>query len=96
MRVAGPDLGRREPVATRGGRPEVLDEDVRAVAETEEAAPAVGVVQVERHTALVGVPVEERERPVLPGHVAGERRPEPVRIAPRRLDLHHVGAEVGE
>src|SRR5207253_4368688 len=57
VRVTLMDLGGREAMAARSVGPQVLDQDVRALAEAEEAAPAAGVVQVERHTALVGVAV---------------------------------------
>ena len=86
----------REPVASRRGGSEVLDQHVGAVAELEETVPAVGVVQVERDAALVRVAIQERQRAVGRRCVAGERGPQATRIAGRRLDLEHVGAEVGQ
>ena len=58
--------------------------------------PAVGVVQVERDATLVRIPIQERQRPVGRRCVAGERGTQASRIAGWRLDLEHVGAEVGQ
>src|SRR5438094_644416 len=96
VRVTLVDLGGREAMAARSVGPQVLDQDARALAEAKEAAPAAGVVQVELHAALVGVAVEEGERPVLPRHASHEGRSQPVGVATGGLHLDDVGAEVGE
>jgi hypothetical protein len=90
------DLGGREAVAALALGAEVLDQHVGALAELAEAAPAAGVVQVEHRAALVRVAVEERQRAIGRGDAAREGRNEAPRVAARRLDLDHLGAQVGE
>ena len=63
---------------------EALDDDIGLACEVEGAGPVGRVLQVEHDAALVGV--EAHEQLGVPAH----------RVAPRRLDLDHVGADLGK
>ena len=73
-----------------------LEDDVSPLGECEEQLASARPVERERHAALGGVEREPEERPLHVGGPTPERRPPPRRIAPGRLDLHDVGAEVAE
>ena len=96
MRMTLLDLGGCQAVAALALGAEVLDQDVGPLAERAEAVPAAGLVQVEHCAPLVRVAVEKRERAIGRRNAAREGRDEAPRIAARRLDLHHVGTQVGE
>ena len=79
-----------QPERVERSRPEVLDEDVGAVAQPQRDVACLRDVQVDRDVALPGV---------LLGVVAGDavrvdRRRQPGHVGVRRLDLDDVGAEV--
>src|SRR5439155_7408892 len=63
---------------------EVVDHDVGGADEVEEDVAARGALQVEREGALAAIPADEAEELEAEGIAAG------------RLDLHDVGAELGE
>ncbi len=96
MRVAQPCLVDPEP--GEGPWPKVLHEDVGVVEQPAQDGAAVGCPQVEPDRALVAIDGQEvggRPRPI--GRVTDPRRtPRPGRVAVGRLDLDHVGAEVGQ
>ena len=96
MRVTFADLGRGEAVRALLVGTEVLDQDVGVRAEVAEAPPAARVVQIDDCPPLAGVPEEEGQRAVKGRYVAGEGRAEPAGVQAQRLDLDHVGAQVGE
>src|SRR5262249_54836904 len=75
---------------------EVLDQDIRLVAQREKAMPALGIVEVDRGATLVGVAEEKGQGAIGSGPVVHEGRTEAARFAAGRLDLDHVGAEIGE
>jgi hypothetical protein len=93
MGMSRPDGRRGE--AERGGActRQVLDQHVGARAQGVDPVRRVGA---DGHAALVRVPVEEGQRAVGRGDVAGEGRAVPSDVATVELDLEHVGAEVGE
>src|SRR5262249_59592504 len=95
-RVALADLGWRQAVAALALGAEVLDQDVRRVAQREKAMPALGIVEVDRGATLVGVAEEKGQGAIGSGPVAHERRTEAARGAAGRLDLDHAGAQIGE
>ena len=53
------------------------------------------VFEIENDAALVGVGVNKRQAALGMFDIAGERRQQTIRIAARRFDFDHVGAEVG-
>ena len=70
--------------------PKILDHDIRRLRQAHERGAPLALFQVERHRPLVAVQVD---------HVVAVPRPADafVRIdAGRRLDLDHVGAEIGQ
>jgi hypothetical protein len=75
---------------------QVFNQDVRLIAQRGEAASPGSVSRVDHRPTLVGIAIQERQRAVRRGHVAGERRLQAARVAPRRFDLDDVGAEVGK
>ena len=75
---------------------EGLDHDVCGLGEPAEEVAAVVLAEVERDGALVGVEVPEAQRGLTAGVVGMEGRESTRGVAARRLDLDHVGAEVGE
>jgi hypothetical protein len=95
-RVPGSDLAQSELEPSAVVDAEVLDQDVGAVAELAEATPVGAAPEIEAGAALVGIPIEEWKRAIGRFPAARERRPKPVGITSRRLDLQDVGAEVGE
>jgi hypothetical protein len=70
-------------------RAEVLHHHVGALGEAHEDRAAFGLLEVERHRALVAVQVLHVETVARPAHGVELHRG-------RKLDLDHVGAEVGE
>ena len=74
----------------------VLEQDVGGVAQGAKARRVGGGVQIEGERALVEVAIDEGERPLGSGDAAHERRLLAAGVAAGRLDLDHVGAEVGE
>ncbi|MCZ7617450.1 MAG: hypothetical protein M5U32_03800 [Myxococcota bacterium] len=85
-----------EPEFARALERQVLDEQVGAGEQALQRGAAVLAREIQRDAALVRV--EEHEQPALLGirRVARERAPGARDVAVRILDLHHVGAEVGE
>ena len=91
MQLAEADATRRHAAGRL-----TLDHDVGTCREREEELAAARPIQVERHAALRGVEREPQDGPLRVGGATPERGASPRRIARRRLDLHHVGAEVAE
>ena len=73
--------------------PEVLDEHVGVVGQPQQGVATVGGLQVEHDGALV--PAEQLPR-VGVAALGWEPPYTPDTVSARRLDLHDVGAEVGE
>ena len=90
--VVGADAVVVEPEPRQAPRLEVLDEDVGPPGELAGRRPVVVVLEVQRHRALVAVDPEVVRRDA----VAHRRAPRPGVVAAGRLDLDHLGAEVGE
>jgi len=84
-----------EAEARHHARAEVLDEDVGALDQAPGDRLALGALEIEREAPLVAVRGEEEDAHAVLVEVASGpvALPEP---AARRLDLDHVGAEVGE
>ena len=74
----------------------VLHHGVGPVDEAEEDVPVGGRAQVEHHRALVPIDAREVASVVAALAIGGKGRQRAAHVALRRLDLHHVGAEVGE
>ena len=91
-RVRLEERGRREAEVIHGPRAQILDDHVRSAGEPFEDLAAFLAFEVDREAAFVAV--ESREVTALSG---GEGLQEPGEVAGfRMLDLHDVGAEVGE
>src|SRR5436309_1426891 len=71
---------------------EILHDDVRSLDHPEEQRAATGILQIDRHAALVGIEDEEEHR-VEARHL---RPVAPRLLAARRLDLDDVGPEPAE
>ena len=74
----------------------VLDECVRRFDELQELLPLVVVGEVERDAPLVAVVVGEPGAEVALGVLPGERRHLAGQLAPRRLNLDDISAQVGQ
>ena len=82
-----------EPVLLERAGSEVLEHHVARQRElTGERGAALGL-QVERHGALPCVDPREVDAHRVVAHLGLEEADD---VAPRRFELHHVGAEVGE
>jgi len=73
-----------------------FDEEIRRSQQPGENLTIRFTLEIEHDAALVGVGVDEWEAPLWVLDVAGERRQPSVGIAARRLDLDHIGAEIGK
>ena len=73
-----------------------IQQHVRAFQQTQHVLARQRLAQVEHHRLLVAVVVPEEQRALQPGLILQERTDASRRIAFRRLDLHHLGAEAGE
>ena len=84
-----------EAEAVQHARAVVLDHDVGRQAQLADAGQVVGVLEVGDDAALVAV---DRGEVVAEPLAVGlrDRGPGAHLVAGRALDLHHVGAEVGE
>src|SRR5207302_3813557 len=84
-------VGKAEPAHDSGA--EVLDDDVAAFDETLEDLLAFGTLEIARDAALVAV-----DREVVRGDTVHVRGSPLAGLVPatRDLDLHHVGAVIGE
>ena len=98
MSAGCPGLRARVAEAGRSSAPggAVFDDDVGCRDEPRHVSRAFGRPEVEDDRALVGVVVPEVERAVRAGDVIDERADGARGRAFRRLDLHDVGAHVGE
>ena len=105
--VALPDDFVAQPKPVHDAGAHVLEHRVGVFAQAEEGLAVGFVLEVERDAALVAVDAAEvtavvaasvDARLALGGvdEVLGNRRRRPRHVAGRRLDLDHVGAEVGE
>ena len=78
-------------------RQHVGEQHVGAIHETPQRVDRLGQRQVERHGALAAVVHVEVRREGKVALVAGEtRQAVAVDLAPRHLDLDHLGAEIGQ
>ncbi len=105
VRPVGAEGGDRHPDQVRSALPERVDVDpvrrerLGAVALEHDVGPLGEPgddVRVGEDAALVRVEVQERRRPLRMWRVDRERSGAPGPVALGRLDLHHVGAVVGE
>ena len=90
-------MAEAEPLHHAG--PEILQHDVGREAQGARRREICGVLQVEDDRALVAIDRSEVlgvARRLRGGRRAGERRPLAHPVALGRLDLDHVGAQVGE
>src|SRR3954452_11925541 len=86
------------PKPDRGKKPgpEGFEDDIRIRRETPEQVPAVGGVEVQRDAAFRGVVVPEGQAALGVGDVVEKRPDMTAGLAPRRLDLDHIGPEIAE
>jgi hypothetical protein len=90
-RVQPRHLHDRQPEAFERSGPEVLDQDVRAFEQSAEDGELVRAFEVERDAELVAV-----QEPVVRARSVDERAESAGVVSARRLDLDHLGAEIGE
>jgi hypothetical protein len=88
-RVHGAHRGVAEAELVGDTGEEVLDDDVGAAGKLEHELRSLGLLQIDGDTTLVAIDRGERR-----AHAAATPRAQVV-AAPRPLDLHHVGAEIG-
>src|SRR5881628_2799366 len=73
-----------------------LDEDICRGQECRESFAVDRRAEIENEAPLVRIRINEGEAALRMLDISGKRRQQPVRVAARRLDLDHVGAQVGE
>ena len=88
---AGGDLLVADAEAGGDAGPEVLDDHVAALGQIEDQVDALGSGQVDRQEPLAHVLAGEQHRQAAPAGVAGAQQ-----VALGRLDLEHLGPEVGQ
>ncbi len=94
--VSGEERGSLEAPARVGAGLGVLHQHVRAFEQRVEEVAARDIVEVGDHAAFAGVQIVEGRALLGIRFVAGEGSEGARGIAPRRLHLDHVGAEVGK
>ena len=94
-RVDGAGVLPAEPPALEHARPEVLDQHVRPLDEPARDGPAMIRLEVEREAPLVPVREQKERAHAVEVEVAARPVALPQR-PPGRLDLDHVGPEVGQ
>ena len=91
-RMLAAEIGRRETPARQRAAGEVLDQDVEVRQQAAQQRATLVLSQVERDALLAAVEREEEDRHAVDRRIAVA----PLVAALRRLDLHHLGAQVGE
>jgi len=73
----------------QGAGPEILDDDIRRVAQAQRQFAGAGHVEVDANIALAGILLR-----VIARHAGGRRKRQARHVGTRRLDLDDLGAKV--